>query len=93
MYMKTALLAILAAACLSSCTVDSISYGTGVNGVSYPTHRIVVPPVYHTGHTTYHYDLRPDYVRYGSHCRSVRYGSYCAPIGRSRPALRRNCHR
>ena len=77
MYMKTALLALFAAASLSSCTVDSISYSPGVNSMSYPTHRIIVPPVYHT---LYHYDLRPDYVRYGRHCGSVRYGRRCVPV-------------
>ena len=75
--MKTALLALFAAACLSSCTIDSISYDPGINGASYPTRHIIVPPVYNTGHTlyhynSYHYDLRPDYIRYSRHCVPVR---------------------
>ena len=73
MHMKRILLALFAAAGLSSCTVDSVGYGPGVNSMSYPIHRVIVPPVYHTRvYTPYHYDLRPDYIRYGSHCVSVR---------------------
>ena len=76
--MKTALLALFVATCLSSCAIDSVGYGAGVNSVSYPTHRIFVPPVYHTGrHTSYHYDLRPDYMRYGSRCVQVRRPRQC----------------
>ena len=67
--MKTALLAFFTATCLSSCTIDSVGYDRGLNSVSYPTHRIFVPPLYHAGrHTSYHYDLRPDYMRYGRRC-------------------------
>jgi hypothetical protein len=79
---KSILFAIFTAATLSSCTIDSVSYGVGVTGVSYPSYRVVTPPSYRTHvHTSYHYDLRPDYVRYRRYYRSV-------------PALRGpHCHR
>lgn len=76
--MKKILLALVAAACLPSCTLDSVSYGVRVDSVSYPVRRVYVPPVYRTGvYTSYHYDLRPDYRRYGSYCPPVRRRSHC----------------
>ena len=72
----TLLVPILAAISLSSCTLDSASFG--VNAVSYPTHRVYAPvytpvhkpAIYYTPSYGYrrHVDVRPDWLRYGSHC-------------------------
>jgi len=65
---KSILFAIIAAASLSSCTLDHASFG--VSAVSYPSHvpvyRPVIqqPAIYHT--PSYRYvDVRPDWMRYG----------------------------
>ena len=49
-------LAFLSIICLSSCTLDSITIGTG----HIPSYYREVRPIYRT----YYYDLRPDYIRY-----------------------------
>ena len=64
---KSILFAVIAAASLSSCTLDSASFG--VNAVSYPSHRayapVHVPAVYHGGYSYRYVDVRPDWMRYG----------------------------
>tara|TARA_R110000744_G_scaffold164414_3_gene281537 strand:+ start:227 stop:472 length:246 start_codon:yes stop_codon:yes gene_type:complete len=65
---KPFLFAILAAVSLSSCTLDSASFG--VSAVSYPSYiearpvRRHQPAIYHTTQY-YRYDVRPDWMRYG----------------------------
>jgi len=73
---KSLLLVILAAASLSSCTLDSASFG--VSAVSYPTYRPPVhrPAIYHTTRY-YNYDVRPDWMRYGGNWVPARRYRYC----------------
>lgn len=75
---KSVLFAIIAAASLSSCTLDSASFGvSAVNYPSYPVHRVRThvhqPAIYYTP-SYRHVDVRPDWMRYGSH--------YCPPSRR-----------
>jgi len=66
---KSILFAVIAAASLSSCTLDSASFGVSTS-TYYPTYAPVYRPViqqpaiYHT--PSYRYvDVRPDWMRYG----------------------------
>ena len=73
--LKLLILALFAACFLSSCTIDSVSYG--VNAVSYPTYsRVQYIPTNRVHYVprirTYMYDIRPDYIRYSSCYRPVR---------------------
>jgi len=64
--MKKALLALLAAAGLSSCTLETVTVGVTEPSYYMPTRTYYVTPrTYYPPARTYIYsDLRPDYIRY-----------------------------
>tara|TARA_R100000664_G_scaffold33456_2_gene50620 strand:+ start:1284 stop:1514 length:231 start_codon:yes stop_codon:yes gene_type:complete len=67
---KCIFLVVLAAVSLSSCTLDSASFG--VSAVSYPTYRPLHQPAIYRATRYYHYDVRPDWMRYGGNWRPTR---------------------